>query len=261
MELIAQRQLSIGRDIRVAPGDVFTVTYAPHAEQLIREGKAIPKTERVERNVAGLVSCIMPTRNRREWVPRAVAAFLAQTYEKKELIVLDNGESVEDLLPKQPNIRYVRLPGTQSTGQLRNICCTIARGEFIAHWDDDDWSHPKRLEEQVKALGDFQVTGYNRMYFHGPGDQVSLYLGTAKYAVGTSLLYRRDYWDRNRFPPLKIGEDTDFVTRAVKVIHVCDGTGRMVASTHSANTSPRQFASTQWKKASLKDLPTEYPHK
>lgn len=257
MELVAQRQLSVGRNIRVNPGDVFTVDYAPYADQLVREGKALPKTSPPPTNISGLVSCIMPTRNRREWIARAIACFNAQTYANKELIVLDNGDSVEDLIPKQDNIRYVRLPGTQATGQLRNICCTLSRGEFIAHWDDDDWSHPKRLEEQIAALGDQQVTGYNRMLFHGPGDEVSLYVGTARYAVGTSLLYRRAYWDRNRFPPHKVGEDTEFVNRAAKVIVCTDGTGRMVASTHSQNTAPRQSGS-NWKKASLKDLPEEY---
>jgi glycosyltransferase involved in cell wall biosynthesis len=258
MELVAQKQLSIGRHLRLLPGDVFTVEYAPHADQLIREGKALPKTEPLPTNVAGMVSCIMPTRNRREWIPRAIASFNAQTYANKELIVLDNGESIEDLLPKQDNIRYVRLPGTQTTGQLRNICCTLAKGEYIAHWDDDDWSHPERLAEQVAALGDgHQVTGYNRMYFHG-GDQVVLYVGAARYAVGTSLLYRRSYWDLNRFPPQKIGEDTAFVNRAANVLRVLDGTRRMVAATHPTNTSPRNMKGANWKPATAADLPEGY---
>jgi hypothetical protein len=39
-----------------------------------------------------LVSCIMPTANRRRFVPEAIRLFLAQDYLEKELVILDDGE-------------------------------------------------------------------------------------------------------------------------------------------------------------------------
>ena len=39
-----------------------------------------------------LVSCLMPTADRRRYVPGAIASFLAQDYEPRELIVLDDGQ-------------------------------------------------------------------------------------------------------------------------------------------------------------------------
>ena len=38
-----------------------------------------------------LVSCIMPTYNRREFVPLAIRYFLRQDYANKELIIIDDG--------------------------------------------------------------------------------------------------------------------------------------------------------------------------
>ena len=56
-----------------------------------------------------VVSCIMPTADRRRFVPRAIAQFLQQDYANRELIVLDDGaEPVEDLVPDDPRVRYVR---------------------------------------------------------------------------------------------------------------------------------------------------------
>jgi hypothetical protein len=52
------------------------------------------------------VTCIMPTADRRAFVPAAIAGFLAQTFEQAELLVLDNGrESVADLVPAHPRTR------------------------------------------------------------------------------------------------------------------------------------------------------------
>lgn len=238
-------------EVKDVPDDV--------AKQLIAHGTAGQWFEHKIPSSAGLVSCIMPTKNRREYVPRAIACFLAQTYEKKELIVLDNGDPVADLMPKNSMIKYMRLNSQQTTGHLRNFCCQMASGEFIAHWDDDDWSHPRRLEEQVAALGDKAVTGYQKILFHGPkpGD-FHKYSGAHEYAVGTSLLYRRDWWERNRFKSDQVGEDTDFVTRARGNIVVTDGTGRLVAATHAKNTSPRKAKGDEWVRVSISSLPEGY---
>ena len=262
MQLIAHKPLYLGRGYRIQPGESFEVADKSIAQDFINSGTAgiaPPANHVMHSGVAGMVSCIMPTKNRRQFVPRAIACFLAQTYENRELVVLDNGDSIADLVPKDPRIRYVRMASNQTTGQLRNLCCQIARGEFIAHWDDDDWSHPKRLEEQVPAIDGHQVTGYRSMLFHDAAKgKVLRYAGAAKYALGTSLLYRREWWAGNKFPPHKVGEDTEFVMRAAKVINTVDGIARMVAGNHATNTSPRMEKSSEWTKAEIIDLPEGY---
>src|SRR5260370_2444193 len=95
----------------------------------------------------------MPTANRRCCVPEAIRMFLAQDYSEKELVILDDGEdSVADLIPSHPQIRYLRHNRRQRVGAKRNIACAEARGAIIAHWDDDDWYAPSRLSRQVAAL-------------------------------------------------------------------------------------------------------------
>jgi len=87
-----------------------------------------------------LVTCIMPTHNRRSFVPQAIRCFLRQDYSNLELLIVDDGiESIADLVPTSDRIRYVRFDQKLTIGAKRNLACEKARGEFIVHWDDDDW--------------------------------------------------------------------------------------------------------------------------
>ena len=93
-----------------------------------------------------LVSAIMPTYDRRPFVPLALQWFLDQDYPNKELTIVDDDrDRIEDLAPGVPGISYFSLPGCDSIGAKRNLACAQARGEIIAHWDDDDWYAPERL--------------------------------------------------------------------------------------------------------------------
>ena len=100
-----------------------------------------------------LASCIMPTADRRTFVPQAIAYFLRQDYPNRELIVVDDGtDAVADLIPPDPRIRYIRLARKQTLGAKRNLACQEAWGETIVHWDDDDWMAPWRLSYQMVSL-------------------------------------------------------------------------------------------------------------
>jgi hypothetical protein len=47
-----------------------------------------------------LVTCMMPTYNRRSFIPQAIRCFLRQDYSKLELLVVDDGtEPIGDLVP------------------------------------------------------------------------------------------------------------------------------------------------------------------
>ncbi len=97
-----------------------------------------------------LVSCVMPTADRREHVGRSIGYFLRQDYPNSELVVLDDGEDrVADLMPDDPRVRYVGLERRLILGEKRNRACELAHGEIIVHWDDDDWQAPHRLSYQV----------------------------------------------------------------------------------------------------------------
>jgi GT2 family glycosyltransferase len=168
-------------------------------------------------SVGPLVSCIMPTFNRRAHVPQAVRCFLRQDDLRAELVVVDDGtDPIADLLPDDPRIRYVRLDRRLTIGAKRNLACEHALGEMIAHWDDD-WYPPWQLRVQAAALRDHsaEVCGSSQLYYYEPGNGRSWryrYTGRpGTWVAGNTLAYLRTYWSRNPFPNVQVGEDTRFL--------------------------------------------------
>jgi glycosyltransferase involved in cell wall biosynthesis len=102
---------------------------------------------------APLISCILPTRDRRPFVALALRSFLEQDYPRKELLVIDDGaDPVGDLGEGLPGVHYAHLDTRTTIGAKRNLACALATGEIIAHWDDDDWYAPSRLRYQAAPV-------------------------------------------------------------------------------------------------------------
>lgn len=196
-----------------------------------------------------LVTCLCLTRNRREWLPQAIACFQTQTHEERELLIAADGEDVVDLIPIDPRIRLITAAWFPNIGAKRNWACAQAKGEFIAHWDDDDYSAPGRLAGQISKLqaSGKAVTGYQTMKFTD-GQRWWLYKGNAAIALGTSLCYRRDWWEGHRFPSQQVAEDSNFVAVAANAQQlVTEGDlDLMYATVHDGNTSPRIMNGTCW---------------
>jgi glycosyltransferase involved in cell wall biosynthesis len=201
-----------------------------------------------------LVSCIMPTYNRRAYVPQAIQYFLRQDYPDRELLILDDGsEPINDLVPSDPRIRYVRLEKRMILGAKRNFACKLAQGQFIAHWDDDDWIAPHRLRYQVEMLEQQKkdVCGTGRLLFYSPVAGKSwLYEyppAMRCWLAGGTLCYRKDFWLHNPFPEIAKGEDTRFIWnfRAVDALVVPDYSF-YVALVHAANTSAKVVSGPYW---------------
>jgi hypothetical protein len=201
-----------------------------------------------------LVSCIMPTADRRPFVPRAVRQFLAQDYPNKELVILDDGaDGVADLVPDDPRVRYLRHAGRMPLGTKRNDCVRASRGELIMHWDDDDWMAPRRIRCQVEALlaSGAEVCGLRRALFHDPGTgRTWLYeypAGARPWLIGGTLLYRLDFWRRAPFPAVNAGEDTRFLwAHALERVAEPDDFTFYVALIHPGNTSPKLPQGDYW---------------
>jgi glycosyltransferase involved in cell wall biosynthesis len=204
----------------------------------------------------------MPTRDRRAFVPLAVDCFLAQDYPERELVVLDDGrEPIRDLLPDDPRIRYERLGRQLVIGAKRNRACGLARGELIAHWDDDDWSAPGRLSAQVAALerAGAAVTGLRSLHFLDPvARRAWLYTypprSSRPWVAGGSLCYRRKFWKAHPFQEVAVGEDTRFVwARGTRVLAL-ERRDLYVAMMHSGNTSPKRPRAPRWTAARAGDV-------
>jgi glycosyltransferase involved in cell wall biosynthesis len=174
-----------------------------------------------------LVSCIMPTYNRRSFLPLAIKAFESQDYPAKELIVVDDGsDPVGDIIEKVPIARYLRLPARTSIGAKRNLACTEARGAIIAHWDDDDWYGPERLRRQIAPLlaREADLTGLeNSFLFEVPagrfwGTHANLHrrMFVGDVHGGTLVFWKRLFDEGLRYPPTNIAEDAAFIQNAVR---------------------------------------------
>lgn len=192
-----------------------------------------------------LVSCIMPTADRRGFIRGAIRCFLEQTYENRELVVVDEGENrIEDLIPDDPRIRYFEIASGMPLGKKRNFCCRTARGEIICHWDDDDWSAPDRIQDQADRLRESNapVTGYSRMLFWDEKHQVVKWFraGFPGYVLGTSLCYWRTFWQMSPFGS-RLPEDLEFIRPALARLAVSDDYHHMVARIHGMHqTSSKQ---------------------
>ena len=110
-----------------------------------------------------LVSCLMvtmPVAIRLPMLRRSLAAYCAQTYANRELvIVVDTADAAaaepiraEVAALGHGDIRIVLPEAKLSLGALRNLSWSAARGAVICQWDDDDLTHPDRLAAQLAAL-------------------------------------------------------------------------------------------------------------
>lgn len=188
-----------------------------------------------------MVWCAMlASRGRWQMQDRARKCFEKQTYTNKRILICD--ESAWD-------------PISYTVGKHRNAANEkTPEGCIIAHLDDDDYSHPSRLAEQVALLqsSKAEAVGYHDMVFWDTTplqSQAWLYThGGDRYALGTSLMYWRKTWERVKFPDTSKGEDTLWL-REVKCKSVSSTPKpatcphlyepRMIAEIHGSNTSSR----------------------
>ncbi|HLK69136.1 MAG TPA: glycosyltransferase [Bryobacteraceae bacterium] len=209
-----------------------------------------------------LVSCIMPTYNRREFVTGAIGCFLKQDYHDLELIIVDDGsDPVGDLIPADGRVRYFRLPRKLTIGAKRNYACEQATGEFIVHWDDDDWYPADRVRRQVEAMRHTgaDLSGSSRLYYREAGSgRAFLYQydgGSRAWVAGNTLAYRRSFWQRHRFPDIQVAEDSRFIWSAPRSsVHDLKDPALCVASIHSANACPKSTSGPYWTPYSAEEI-------
>jgi glycosyltransferase involved in cell wall biosynthesis/predicted O-methyltransferase YrrM len=209
-----------------------------------------------------LVSCLMPTYQRRAFVPLAIAGFLRQDYPERELVILDDGDDpVADLVPDEPRIRYQRLPNRITLGMKRNMACAAARGSLLAHWDDDDWYAPNRISVQVHALrtAGADVCGVRSLLFYDPVAEAAWRYrypdGGRAWVTGSSMCFTREFWERNPFDAVACGEDTRLLwrSRSCRIVAL-DEPAMVVATLHGHNTSRTVPKGARWQPVQVSEV-------
>jgi len=103
-----------------------------------------------------LVSILIPCHNAAPWIAATLESAIAQTWTRKEIIVVDDGSSDNSagIVHTYAN-RGVHLVTQENRGAAaaRNHALRHAQGEFIQFLDADDVLAPDKTEQQVRALG------------------------------------------------------------------------------------------------------------
>jgi hypothetical protein len=147
-----------------------------------------------------LISCLCPTFGRcgtpwQHLLEEAVESFLRQTDVHSELLIL-NDHPAQEVVFDHPRVRVINLPRRFRTlGEKYNALVSLAAGDLLAPWEDDDISLPRRLELSRARLGELDYFNPRRYWFleedllhqdHplGVGHNLSLFHRRAWQAVG-----------------------------------------------------------------------------
>lgn len=104
-----------------------------------------------------MISIIMPTYNRAQYIERAINSIFAQTYTDWELIIIDDNHpdsearnNTEKIVSKYTDSRVQYLKNEHNLGgaMTRNVGIFASKGEYVTFLDDDDLYLPTKLEEQ-----------------------------------------------------------------------------------------------------------------
>ena len=100
------------------------------------------------------ISVLIPCYNSQEWVGEAIESCLAQEYENKEIIVIDDGStdhSTQVLESFGDRIQWESIPN-QGACAARNRAFSKSKGDLIQFLDADDVLLPGKFLEQTRAL-------------------------------------------------------------------------------------------------------------
>jgi glycosyltransferase involved in cell wall biosynthesis len=114
-----------------------------------------------------LVSILIPAYNAEQWLSDTFKSALAQTWEHKEIIVVDDGSKDGTLaLARSFESEIVRVFSQQNQGAAaaRNKAYSLSRGEYIQWLDADDLLAPEKIARQMQAALD---SGNRRMLISG----------------------------------------------------------------------------------------------
>jgi glycosyltransferase involved in cell wall biosynthesis len=104
-----------------------------------------------------LVTIVLPTFDRFEFLPAAVQSVFDQTMRDWELVAADDGSGREvrdylSTLNDDARVRTLLLPHSGNPGRARNAAIAVARAPYIAFLDSDDVWAPRKLERQLATM-------------------------------------------------------------------------------------------------------------
>lgn len=129
---------------------------------VLQREKAISDDEHLM-NSSTLVSVVVPCFNAAVTLSRTLASARAQTHERLEIIVVDDGSTDGSAEVAKahgridPRVTVLRQPNG-GVAAARNAGISAARGRFVAPLDADDIWHPDKIARQLALAEDDTVT-------------------------------------------------------------------------------------------------------
>ena len=102
--------------------------------------------------MSALVSILVPAYNSERWLAQTLASAANQTWQRKEIIVVDDGSRDRTLeIAKSfeaANVKVVSQPNGGAPA-ARNAAFALAQGDYIQWLDADDLLHPDKITRQM----------------------------------------------------------------------------------------------------------------
>jgi glycosyltransferase involved in cell wall biosynthesis len=98
---------------------------------------------------------LIPAFNCQRWLTETLHSALAQTWDRKEIIIVDDGSTDQTLaIARQFESDVVRVFTQENQGAAgaRNTALSLSRGQYIQWLDADDLLSPDKIASQMEAL-------------------------------------------------------------------------------------------------------------
>ena len=140
-----------------------------------------------------LVSIIINCYNSEKYIKQTIDSVLSQTYDNWEIIFYDNAstDNTREIISFYNNVNFIIFtsPNNILLGAARNEAIKLAKGEYIAFLDSDDYWHPNKLEKQILIFQENLNTGLvytDAIYFNTSEKKMRLY-EYRKYYIGNCI--------------------------------------------------------------------------
>jgi glycosyltransferase involved in cell wall biosynthesis len=153
------------------------------------------------------VSIITPTFGRHDLLSALHRTFDSQSYEDKELLVLDDSPSPSDLFERlgDPRVRYMHSSERMTVGAKRDRLVREATGDVIVQFDDDDYYTPRYVETMLRYLAPYDLVKLSGWFVFDCGSGETFYWNAPELAPVHFVLGR----DVPRPTPLEIRPEPD----------------------------------------------------
>src|ERR1017187_8423307 len=102
-----------------------------------------------------LVSILIPAYNAQAWISDTLRSAITQTWQQKEIIVVDDGSTDQTLtIARQFESDSVRVftQKNQGAAAARNKAFSLSQGDYIQWLDADDLLAPDKIARQMEVL-------------------------------------------------------------------------------------------------------------